>query len=277
MTARAESTQDKMRRLTTLLRGYARLALSYSGGVDSAFLLQAAVDALGAGQILAVTIQAGNFPERELREAVELARALGVRHEVIDFDPLSVPGFRENGPERCYHCKKAILAAVAARAAAAGIKVIADGSNADDLGDYRPGRRAVAEQGVVSPLAEAGLTKNEIRQLSRAAGLATWDKPSFACLATRIPYGEAITAEALAQIGAAEEYLRQLGFREVRVRRHGEVARIEVGREERRRFGEVALMDQVEAGLRQLGFVYVALDLGGYRSGSMNAALNGAT
>lgn len=267
------SARERMRRLGQSLHNHDTLALSFSGGVDSAFLLKAAADALGPDRVLAVTVRAGNFPDREFREAEALARDLGVRQVVVDLDPLTVPGFAENGPDRCYHCKKAILLAVRQQAEAAGIKTVADGANADDLGDYRPGRRAAAECGAISPLAEVGMTKAEIRLLSRQLGLPSWDKPSFACLATRIPYGEPVTAQALAQIDQAEAYLLALGFREVRVRRHGQLARIEVGREERARFVREGLMDQIDARLRELGFLHVALDLGGYRTGSMNAAL----
>lgn len=265
--------EEKERRLLALLAACGSAAVAFSGGTDSAYLLYAARRALG-DRAVAVTVRTPAVEREELEAAEELCRRLGVRQLWCDFDALALPAFAENGPERCYHCKRAIFSRVLARAEAEGLAVVAEGSNVDDLGDYRPGLRALAELGVRSPLWEAGLTKREIRLLSRAAGLPTWEKPSAPCLATRIPYGERITAEKLRRVGEGERVLHALGFRQVRVRLHGELARIEAPAEELPRL--ITLRERVEPALRALGFRYVTADLRGFRSGSMNEALGRA-
>lgn len=249
------------------------LAVSFSGGVDSALLLAVAARTLGPDGVLAVTARAVAFPETEFREAEELARRLGVRLLSVDFDIMATPGFAENSPERCYHCKKALMTALWEAARAQGATDLADGANADDAGDHRPGMRAAAELGVISPLRDAGLHKDEIRSLLRDLDIPLWDKPSAACLASRIPYGQAITREALERVERAERRLRELGFINVRVRLHSDVARVEVGPAERTRFGEPGMLDAVGEELRAMGFPYAALDFLGYRSGSMNEIL----
>ena len=268
------TVDEKYQNLAAILANYGRLALAFSGGVDSAFLLKAACDALPPENLLAITAGAAIFPGWEAREAAALAAAAGVRHMVVDFDALNAPQLADNPPDRCYHCKKALFQKMIAEAGQQGFSVVADGGNLDD---YRPGARATRELGVVSPLKEVGLTKDEIRQLSAGLGLPTWNKPAFACLASRFPYGQAITGDKLKMVERAEEFLLRLGFREVRVRHHGAVARIEVGSAERSRFFDEKFMDQIEGELRSLGFDFVALDLGGFRSGGFNQSVGQAT
>ncbi len=262
--------RKKLDRLKERLRGLGTMALSYSGGVDSAFLLKMPSDTLGPENVLAVTVSASNFPRREFDEAMELSERLGVRQKVIEWDPLTLEGFRNNTAERCYFCKQAMLGMVWAAAREAGMEVLADGVNFDDQYDYRPGSRAAMEAGVISPLAEAALSKPEIRIASMDLGLANWDKPAFACLASRIAYNHTIDKLKLEQVELAEQYLLNLGFRNVRVRHHGDLARIEVEQDERGRFLDSDIMDAVSVELHRIGFTYSALDLKGYRQGSMN-------
>lgn len=266
---------EKLSRLKERLRRERPLAVSFSGGVDSLLLLAVATEVLGPEGVLAVTAKAINFPEREHREAVELAKSLGVRHIILDFDVMKVPGFVENSPERCYHCKKSLFEAVLTAAREHGVTVVADGANVDDAGDYRPGMRATGELGVISPLRDAGLGKSEIRCLLRELSLPDGDKPSLACLASRIPYGLAIDESALARVDKAETFLLGQGFRNVRVRHHGDLARIEVEPDERRRLLTPDLAQKIDEFLRDLGYTYVTLDLRGYRTGSMNEGLAG--
>lgn len=273
----AETLDEKYQNLAAILTGYGRLALAFSGGVDSAFLLKAAREALPPASLLAITAKAAIFPGWEAREAADLAAAVGVRHMTVDFEALEAPQVAANPPDRCYHCKKALFQKMIAEAGQQGFTVVADGGNLDDVDDYRPGARAIRELGVVSPLKEAGLTKADIRKLSAGLGLPTWNKPAFACLASRFPYGQTITGDKLKMVEQAEEFLLGLGFREVRVRHHGPVARIEVGSAERPRFFDETFMDQVERELRSFGFDFVALDLGGFRSGGFNQSVDQAT
>lgn len=258
---------DRLRAIMGTLQG---CVVGFSGGVDSTLLLAVAVEVLGK-QVLAVTATSETYPERELAEARDLAAALGARHRVIVSEELDLPEFRHNPRNRCYYCKKELFGKLIAIAVEEGLPFVLDGTNIDDLGDHRPGRQAAAEIGVRSPLEEAGLTKDDIRALSQALGLPTWDKPAFACLSSRFPYGTAITRERVRQVGLAEESLFKLGFRTLRVRYHDTVARLELGPEEFT-LATTTLRDQVLQGVKAAGFTYVAVDLQGYRTGAMNEA-----
>ena len=261
--------EEKYETLQELLRGYGSVLVAYSSGVDSTFLLRVAHDVLG-DRCFAATASAASFPDRERDEAMDYADELGVRHEIFFFDEFSVPGFAENPENRCYLCKKELFTQMRALAEELGAAELCEGSNVDDLGDYRPGLQAIAELGIRSPLREAGLTKAEIRELSRRLGLPTWDKPSFACLASRFPYHHRITETALKRVDRAEQFLLDRGFSEVRVRVHGTVARIEVRPEERIRLVSEPLASEIDTRFKELGFLYVSADLLGYRTGSMN-------
>lgn len=263
---------EKWDRLIELFSRMGRAAVAFSAGVDSTLLLKAAHEALGV-DVIAITGRSISFPERENREAESFCRSMGIKHITVDIDQMAVPGFAENTPERCYYCKKELFTAFINAAGENGFSQIAEGSNIDDLSDYRPGMRAVRELGVRSPLQEVGLTKREIRELSEMLGLPTWSKPPFACLATRFPYGVRITAEKLDAVGKAEQLLLDLGFRLVRVRAHGDIARIEIDREQILRIVEPEISNMIIKELRDLGFLYVALELGGYQTGSMNRPL----
>ncbi len=261
---------EKFEELKRILRGLAPLAVAYSGGVDSTFLLRAAVEVLGPERVLGVIGDSPSLPRSELEEAKALADGFGAAYAVVYPQELRNPQYTANPPDRCYHCKSALFACVRELAAARGIPHVADGNNADDAGDWRPGRRAAAELTVRSPLMDAGLTKADIRELSRGFGLPTAEKPAMACLASRLPYGTAVTAETLEQVEKAEGFLRGLGFRQVRVRHHGEMARIEIPPEGLSRLAADPVRGKVCHALRELGYRHVALDLAGYRTGSMN-------
>ncbi len=261
----------KYDRLNKIIEGYESVLVAFSGGVDSTFLLKAAIEALKE-KVVAVTITGELYPPGETEEAADFACALGVEHIIIKNCGLDNPVFTENPPDRCYHCKKEIYMRFVRLAQERGIKVVADGVIADDAGDYRPGLLAGQELGVQSPLKEAGFTKEEIRALSRQFGLPTADKPANPCLASRFPYGTAITSQGLKQVAAAEAIIRSMGIPLVRVRHHGDLARVEVPPGYLRLIVERSA--EVEKRLRGTGYTYTALDLRGYRTGSMNETLN---
>ncbi|WP_130838590.1 ATP-dependent sacrificial sulfur transferase LarE [Lachnoclostridium sp. Marseille-P6806] len=261
----------RYRTLKEQLRSLGSLAVAFSGGVDSAFLARAAHDVLGDRAVL-ITARASSFPAKELDEAKQFALSEGITQYEVDFDEFSVGGFAENPENRCYLCKRELFSRILALAAEKGIPHVAEGSNLDDLDDYRPGLAAIAELDVESPLRAAGLTKEDIRALSHMLGLPTWDKPSFACLASRFVYGERITPQRLRMVENAEQYLMKLGFRQLRVRIHGgNMARIEVPEEALPVL--FAKRAAVAGELRRIGFTYVTMDLDGYRTGSMNETI----
>lgn len=269
MNAMDVSLQNKLNTLKKNIMQMEGVAVAYSGGVDSTFLLKVGHDILKE-KVIAVTARSAAHPEREYLAAVDFARKTGVMHVVITVDELGIDGFSNNPVNRCYLCKKSLFLKIWAVARERGIPYVLDGTNSDDTGDYRPGMQALAELGVVSPLKEAGMSKDDIRRLSREMSLPTWNKPAFACLFSRFPYGHSITKARLQAVDRAEQFLVDSGFEQVRVRHHGDTARIEVSVQERHKFFNTAFMDKVYENFRRLGFVYVALDLKGYRTGSMN-------
>jgi uncharacterized protein len=264
--------EEKEKRLKEIIKELESVVVAYSGGVDSTLVLRMCRDVLGE-KVLAVTARSETYPAIELEEAQKMARSLGVEHRVIETEELAVPGFSHNPPDRCYWCKKELFQKLWDLAREAGYKNVVDGANYEDQGDFRPGLKAGQELGVVSPLKEAGFTKADVRNLSRRLGLATWDKPSYACLASRFPYGDEITKEKLKKVAQAEGFLREAGLRQFRVRAHGDVARIEVPPDHLGAFLEDPLRERLIASFKKLGFVYITLDLEGYRSGSMNEPL----
>jgi pyridinium-3,5-biscarboxylic acid mononucleotide sulfurtransferase len=265
------SLADKADALRDQLAALRSVIVAYSGGVDSAYLAYVAARTLG-DHAVAVTADSPSYPERHRQMALRIAREFGLRHEIIHTREVDRPEYRANAANRCYYCKHELYTHLS-RIAAEREAVVVDGSNADDRGDYRPGRRAAREFGVRSPLDDVGLTKDEIRSLSRAAGLPTWDEPSSACLSSRIPYDHEVTEEKLRMIERAEDALRQLGFRVFRVRHHDEVARIELSREEMARALDGETTARIVRELKAAGYRYVSLDLQGYRTGSLNEGL----
>lgn len=265
--------EQKYAALQALLRECGRVVVAFSGGVDSTFLLRVALDTLGAERVLAVIGNSDSYSARELAEATRLAEEMGAAFRIIHSTEMDDPRYVANPKDRCYYCKSDLFSRLVAVAAAEGYQTVLDGNNADDRGDWRPGQQAARELGVRSPLMDVGMTKAEIRVLSRELGLPTAEKPSLACLASRIPYGTPITRAALAAIETAENLLRDLGFSQVRVRHHGPIARIELPPDEMSRLLDPALRVQVIRRLQELGYQYTALDLQGYRTGSMNEVL----
>jgi len=244
--------------------------IAYSGGVDSTFLLRVASDLLG-NNVMAVTARSETYPSHDLKTVLEIVSMLGVKHRFIDTDELDDPSFFENPPDRCYHCKKGLFLKLKTIAKAEGYRHVIDGSNRDDMEDFRPGIKAAEELGIRSPLKEAGLTKKDIRTLSMQMGLKTWDRPSSPCLSSRFPYGEKITRESLKMVEEAESFIRALGYQQVRVRHHREIARIEIEKKDMERF--MRDRQKVIERLKVIGYPYVCLDLEGYRAGSMNEVL----
>ncbi len=267
-----KTLQDKYNDLKEYLNNLGSVAVAFSGGVDSTFLLKVAHDTLG-DRAIAVTARSLSFPERELKEAIAFAGKLGVDHKIVDSEELEIEGFSENPTNRCYLCKHELFSKMKQIALENGISEVVEGSNLDDLGDYRPGLTAIQELEVKSPLRIAGLTKDEIRQLSKDMGLPTWEKQSFACLSSRFPYGQRITPEKLRMVDEAEQLLLDLGFRQIRVRHHDTLARIEISEDQFPKIMEKEIRDRINRRLKEIGFTYVSLDLTGYRTGSMNETL----
>lgn len=262
---------EKYEKLTSILRDMNKVVVAFSGGVDSTFLLKVAVDTLGKANVLAVTADSETYPTSELVEAKELAVLIGANHQVVETSELAIPGYTENDKNRCYFCKNSLFDHLIPIMAEKGFRNVIYGVIADDLSEYRPGMKAAKEQGVRGPLQEANLFKKEIRQLSQERNLPTWDKPSFACLSSRIAYGETITQAKLTKVDKSEAFLKSLGIRQVRVRTHEEIARIEVEPKDM----NIVLTnhENISVKLQEFGYKYITLDLIGYKSGSMNKVL----
>jgi uncharacterized protein len=267
------SVKEKFERLRKIFEKMGKVLVAYSGGVDSTLLLKVAKDTLGDRNVLAVTALSPLYPDRELTDAKRMAQEMGLRHLLIDSNELEIEGFSKNPPNRCYYCKRELFEELLNLAQKEAIPFIVEGSTLDDDKDHRPGRKAVQELGIRSPLKEAMFTKGDVRELSKVLSLPTWDKPSFACLASRFPYGEEITEEGLKMVDEAEAFLISLGFKQVRVRHYPNLARIEVYPEEISRLMNGPLREKVVSRLKEIGYQYVTLDLQGFRSGSMNEVL----
>ena len=270
--ARPVSLEEKEQRLRQMLKGYGSVMIAFSGGVDSAYLAYVAHSEMG-DRMIAVTGDSASYPTFQRALAERLTTQFGIRHEMIFTQEFEDQNYTDNPPNRCYYCKTELYTRLSELARERGFQVICDGTNADDASDYRPGRQAARESGVQSPLLECGLTKADIRELSRRAGLPTWNEPASACLSSRVPYGQVVTIEKLSMVDKAEIALKQLGFRQIRVRHHGDVARIEVADEEMLRALDINMAQKMSDALKAIGFKYVALDLEGYRTGSLNEAL----
>jgi pyridinium-3,5-biscarboxylic acid mononucleotide sulfurtransferase len=266
------SLEEKEASLRRLLRECESVLIALSGGVDSAYLAYVASSELGS-RSLAVTGYSASYPGFQSRLAARLVSEFGIRHEVIATSEFDDPNYTQNPANRCYFCKSELYSKLSQLAGQRGLNVVCDGTNADDVGDYRPGRAAAGELGVRSPLLECGLTKLEIRDLARRAGLPAWNEPASACLSSRIPYGQMVTIEKVSMVDKAEEALKQIGFRQVRVRHHGDVARIEIAPDELPRALDLDVFGRMAAALKAIGFKYVTLDLEGYRTGSLNDSL----
>ena len=263
---------EKYQALQAEFRRLGHVAVAFSSGVDSTLLLKIAHDVLGNNAV-AITAKASMVPTREISDAMDFCACEGVKHVVLNIDAFSIEGFAENPPERCYICKKALFGTILEKATELGIPHVVEGSNTSDLGDYRPGLKALDELSVESPFLKAGMSKADVRALSHALELATWNKPSYACLASRVPYGDRITPEKLAAVEAAEDLLIALGFTQVRCRAHGDVARIEVAPERRCELMQLFCESDLAARIRAAGFTYVSIDAEGYTSGSLNRTL----
>jgi len=268
-----KSVEEKFARLKEIFLSMGKVVVAYSGGVDSTLLLRAAKESLGEEHVLAVTALSPLYPDRELAGAKRMVQEMGVKHILIESNELEINGFSKNPSNRCYFCKKELFEEMQNLARKEAISFVVEGSTLDDEKDHRPGRRAIQELGIRSPLQEARFTKEDVRELSRTLGLPTWDKPSFACLASRFPYGEEITPEGLRMVDEAEDFLFSLGFKQVRVRHYQSLARIELYPEEMSRLMNGSLREKVVNHLKKIGYRYVTLDLQGFRSGSMNEVL----